>query len=113
MQPNATIQTSKDADCIMTREHLLQSIGFLKPDRFIKNIWKLGKGNVAISLMSRNPKIDPGETASVKARKSNKIPLQPKQAYSDLWHMEIGYGPCAAIGGIKYTLLFVDSASRY
>ena len=27
--------------------------------------------------------------------------------------MDIGYGPCAAIGGVKYTLLFVDSSSRY
>ena len=63
----------------MTRDNLLQSIGFLKPDKFIKNIEKLGKGNVKISNIARNPKIDPGETASVKARKSNKIPLTPKR----------------------------------
>jgi hypothetical protein len=27
--------------------------------------------------------------------------------------MDIGFGPCTAIGGIKYTLLFVDKKSRY
>ena len=98
---------------VMTRENLLQSIGFLKPDKFITNISKIGKGSVSISLLAQNPNLDFGETASIKARKSNKVPLQPKENYSDLWHMDIGYDPCAVIGGVKYTLLFIDSSSRY
>ena len=62
----------------MSRDNLLQLIGFLKPDKFIKNIEKLGKGKIKISNIARNPKLDQGETASVKARKSNKVPLTPK-----------------------------------
>ncbi len=27
--------------------------------------------------------------------------------------MDIGFGPCHAIGGVRYTLLIVDKATRY
>ncbi len=112
-QPNAVVEGSAQSSLTMTRDHLLQSIGYIKPDKFIRNINKLGKGNVQISHLARNPKVNPGEAASVKSKRSNKIPQTPKANYSDLWHMDIGYGPCAAIGGFKHTLLFVNSSSQY
>ena len=30
-----------------------------------------------------------------------------------MWHANIGFGPCTAIGGIKYTLMLVDKSTRF
>ena len=65
-QANTKVQAPAHMERVMTRENLLQSIGFLKPDKFIKNISKVGKGNVSVSPLARNPKLDLGETASIK-----------------------------------------------
>ncbi len=60
-----------------------------------------------------NPRIDPGEVASMKSSRRNTTPSNLPNHYSDVWHLDIGFGPCTAIGGIKYTLLAVDKKTRY
>ena len=39
--------------------------------------------------------------------------LDTPPKYSDIWHIDIGYGPSTSIGGYKYILLAVDKYSRY
>ena len=96
----------------MTRESLLQSIGYLKPDTLLKNLNTLT--NMRLHVESdTNPKLDPGSTASMRSSKKNKVPNPLPTKVGDVWHMDIGFGPCTSIGGIKYTLLLVDKRSRY
>jgi hypothetical protein len=64
-------------------------------------------------LRDSNPRIDPGEVATMNSSRRNMTSSAPPSHYSDVWHMDIGFGPCAAIGGIRYTLLFVDKRTRY
>ena len=57
-------------------------------------------------------KIDPGEVASMNksTRKSSSIPTQHRPG--DNWHVDFGFGSCTtAIGGIKYSLFFVERAT--
>ena len=96
----------------MTRESLLQSIGFLQPDKLLKNLKTLT--NMKLTLETdNNPKLDSGSTASLRSSNKNKVPNAAPPNVGDVWHMDIGFGPCTAIGGIKYTLLLVDKKSRY
>jgi dUTPase/transposase InsO family protein len=96
----------------MTRQCLLQSIGYRKPDSLLSNMRTLASTPISISRDS-SPKMDPGETATMHSSRRNTTPSVPPSSYSDTWHLDIGYGPCTAIGGIRYTLLAVDKATRY
>ena len=110
--PTARVNSSIPKVVTMTRDCLLQSIGFRKPDSIIKNMKHLASTSIQLER-DQNPRIDPGETASMKASRRNTSPSTPSLSYSNVWHLDIGYGPCTAIGGIKYTLLAVDKHSRY
>ena len=46
------------------------------------------------------------------SKKRNTTPSNPPPNYSDIWHVDIGYGPTTAIGGIRYCLMLVDKATR-
>ena len=96
----------------MTRESLLQSIGYLHPDKLLKHMKELTTSNVTIET-DKNPKINPGSTASIRSKNKNRVPNDLPSSTGKVWHMDIGFGPCTSIGGIKYTLLFVDKRSRY
>ena len=96
----------------MTRDTLLQSIGFLKPDNLIKHMSNIGTDTVHISDIDKNPMTDPGEAATMNANKHNTKPVKPPSNYSDIWHINIGFGPCTAIGGIRYTLMAVDKKTK-
>jgi hypothetical protein len=74
---------------------------------------KLGTKHVQIQNLPATESIDDGETASIHSSRRNTTPSLPPKAYGDVWHMDIGYGPCTAIGGIKYTLILIDKFSRY
>ncbi len=97
----------------MSQDALKQSIGFLNPAILQRNLNSLGTKSVRIQRLPQNPSIDPGEVASLSSsRRSNNIPT-PSRHYGDIWHMDIGYGPCTSVGGMKYTLLLIDKFSRY
>jgi hypothetical protein len=96
----------------MSHKSLLQSIGFRKPDSLLKNMTKLS--SVPIHLeRDVSPRVDPGTAATMSSSRRNTSPSSPPAAYSDVWHIDIGYGPCSAIGGYKYTLMAVDKRTRY
>ena len=63
--------------------------------------------------MDKNPTLDPGETASLKAAQRNKEKSPLPENIGDIYHCDIGFGPSKAIGGVLYTLLFVDKKSRH
>ena len=104
--------SSQASSVTMTNSNLLKSIGFLKPDKLIKHMKVLGQNNFHISKLPRAPALDPGETATKSATKRNTTPLETPAEMRKIWHIDIGFGPCNAIGGIKYTLLAVNKKTR-
>jgi transposase InsO family protein len=78
-----------------------------------KHIHELGNKTVQIQHINQQLSIDPGDTATMQLRRRNTMPSTKPEKYSDIWHADIGFGPCAAIGGIHYTLMLVDKFSRF
>ena len=60
-----------------------------------------------------NPITDWGAVSTINSSQRNTTLSKPPPKYSDMWHMDIGYGPCAAIGGIRYTLLLVNKSTCF
>jgi deoxyuridine 5'-triphosphate nucleotidohydrolase len=110
--PCDSVNSAQAKVVTMPKEQLLQSIGFRKPDNLLKHMKTLASTPISIRR-DNSPRIDPGEVASMKASRRNTTPSNLPQHYSDIWHLDIGFGPCTAIGGIKYTLLAVDKKTRY
>jgi deoxyuridine 5'-triphosphate nucleotidohydrolase len=104
--------SSQSSFVTMSNSDLLQSIGFLKPDKMLKHLKRLGQNNFSISKLPRNPVLDPGETATKSAAPRNTTPSETPEQMRKIWHIDIGFGPCNAIGGIKYTLLAVNKKTR-
>ena len=112
-QPVHQVNSSEPKTLHMSHDNLLQAIGFIKPEKLLRNIDILGNGNVTISNMPRKERVDPGETATMPSKRKNTTPMPPPKEYSDIWHMDIGFGPCTAISGARYTLLLIDKHTRY
>ena len=110
--PQHRVNSTETDTVHMSQDMLLQAIGFLKPDKLLRKLDAISLGNVTVSNFKKT-KIDPGEVATMPAKSRNSTPSPPSPHYSDVWHMDIGFGPCTAIGGAKYALLFVDKHSRY
>jgi hypothetical protein len=90
----------------------LRSIGFLKTENLRKYMPRLGLNNFNIQRLPRSPKLDEGETATMNSNRRNKTTLPIPATFSSAWNIDIGFGPCTAIGGIKYTLLAVNKKTR-
>ena len=96
----------------VTRDHLHRSLGFRDLEPIIKAIPTFAAPTLHVQRVPRNPFIDPGEVASLKAANRNTSPSTPPRNYGDIWHADIGFGPGRAIGGVNYALLLVDKATR-
>ena len=97
----------------MSKDALLKSIGFLSTRPLLKHMKNLSSASIHVPKYTDNPGIDPGTTASMNSRRRNTTPSNTNLKYSDIWHVDIGYGPSTGIGGMRYTLLCVDKATRY
>jgi hypothetical protein len=97
----------------LSQDDLSQSIGFLQTGPLLKHIHQLGTKSIHVQSLSPNPTLDPGSMASIRPAKKTKQSLDKPTNYGDIWHIDIGFGPCTGIGGIKYTLLFVDRSTRF
>ena len=113
LSPVDTVNNALPAKVVLSRDSLHRSIGFLNSRLLLKHLDSLSTGTVQIQRLSTANTVDPGEVASFnQTRKPPESSIRPSK-YSDVWHMDIGYGPCTSIGGVKYTLLLVDKHSRY
>jgi hypothetical protein len=111
--PMDIVNNSLPKRVTMSQDALHRAIGFQSPSVLLKNIHKLGTKSVQIQNLQRSDNIDIGETASMNSARRNTTPLPSPKNYSDIWHMDIRYGPGAAFGGVKYTLLLINKYSRY
>ena len=96
----------------LTRDRIRQATGYVKSDALIKNIKNLGTNSVQVNRIFNETRLDEGSTASMRATNRNTTPVQLPRQYSDAWHMDIGFGPCTAIGGVTHCLYLVDRKTR-
>ncbi len=111
--PVTKVNSSQRRHVTISREMLAQSIGFRQPEPLLQHLKTIGNGSVNVQRIPKNPQLDPGETATMKSNRRNTEPLKIPKHFGEIMHMDIGYGPCRAIGGIQYTLLVVDRATRH
>ena len=111
--PVDQVNHSLPATVVMSQDALHRAIGFRSITTLMKQMNKLGTKNVQIQNLPQTESIDDGAMASLHSSRRNTTPSVPPKSYSDIWHMDIGYGPCTAIGGVKYTLILIDKFSRY
>ena len=113
MTASYSVNKSLPATASYSTDYLSQSTGFYNNNNFIKYINDIGTSNVKIQLNDVPPLSDEGHTATMRSKRRNTTPSQtPKLSYSDVWHIDIGFGPTTAIGGIRYCLMMVDKATR-
>jgi dUTPase len=97
----------------ISHDNLAKAVGFRHTNQLIKHFHTLGTKHVHIQHQERPPFLDPGDTATMNSKRRNTSTSTPPPNYSDIWHIDIGYGPCTSIGGVKYVLFTVDKFSRY
>ena len=94
------------------RKFIELGTGLANTDAVIQQMAEVSNNKLTVSK-DINPIQDPGIHATINSPRSNKKPSNPPPRYSQIWHVDIGYGPCRAIGGIRYTLLLIDKSTRF
>ena len=107
------VNTTLPKKITFSRDALHRATGFYNTQNLIKHLHELGQDTVQIQSIPKVDAVNPGETASLPSQKRQTNPSTLPRHYSDIWHMDIGHGPCTAIGGARYTLLLVDKFTRF
>ena len=111
--PENKVNMSLPATARYSQDFLAHTTGYYNNKNIIKYINQTTKNNVQITKQDGPPLSDEGQTATLRSKRRNTTPSTKKLQYSDVWHINIGFGPTSAIGGIRYCLMFVDKATRY
>ena len=90
------------------RDFVAQATGYHKFNMLLKYFEIVAKDTVSIEKPEKSEIPIDGEVPTLRSSKRNKVPSKLPKNFSDVWHMDIVYGPCTAIGGIKYALLLID-----
>ena len=111
--PIETVNKSIPKHISMNRDFISRATGFYNTENLLKHFNSLSQPTVSLSAIDKNPIMDEGEAATMPSKRRNTQPSTPPSKYSQIWHLDIGYGPTTSIGGFKYALLLVDKATRY
>ena len=111
--PVDRVNSSLPKTVSITQDVLRKSVGFLDTKVLLRNLKDIGTDTIHVPDFSENPTIDPGMTASMKSKRRNTTPSDIPPNYSDCWHLDIGFGPCTGIGGVRYCLMAVDKSTRF
>ena len=112
-RPWDRVPSSTPAKVSFTPDRLLKCIGFLSSSKMQKALCNTSLNSINILDIDKIPTLDPGETASLKAAARNRSKLPLPDNVGDVWHIDIGFGPSRAVGGVFYALMAVDRKSRY
>ena len=110
--PTEKLSSSTPNQIRLSRDFVAQATGYHKSNLLMKYFDRVAKDTTTLDSTKKSEVLVDGEIATIRSknRNKNKSPL-PKN-FSDVWHMDIVYGPCTAIGGIKYALLLIDKKTR-
>ena len=110
--PNEKCNSSIPQHLSFSKDFVAQAIGYHKLNLLLKYFNRVALPNVSIRSTDKSEVLTDGDTATMKSKKRNLTPSKLPEKYSDVWHMDIVYGPCIAIAGVKYALLLVDKKTR-
>lgn len=108
----ATVNCALLKRMTLSQGTLLKALGFLNPEKVIKHMQQVSTGSVSLSNIQQEHIFNEGETATMAQQRHHKEPVEPSYHYSDRWSLDIGFGPGTSIGGVRYTLLVVDKATK-
>ena len=111
--PCTSVPSNTPKHIRFTHDRLLKNIGFLSNPKLHKSIPMAAQPTISIQDFDRNPTLNPGEIASLRAADRNKSPSPLPERAGDLFHCDIGFGPTSAIGRASYCLTLVDAKSRH
>ncbi len=95
-----------------TEDFLRASVGFRRVDTIKSKLSNLYQHTVLLDPAPADAILDPGELSNIKKSPHNTTPVVRPQAFGDVLHMDIVFGPDIAIGNVHYGLLFTDRFSR-
>eukprot|EP00957_Ditylum_brightwellii_P115106 8778697-Ditylum_brightwellii.AAC.1 len=72
----------------------------------------LSRGQASI-YRTREPIISLGEISTIDKRKRNTGEVKLSNTFGDVMHFDIGYSCKQGLGGVKYSLMFVDRVTRH
>eukprot|EP00957_Ditylum_brightwellii_P026642 2014506-Ditylum_brightwellii.AAC.1 len=81
--PSQKVNTSQPKQSVFTQDELLHAIGFLKPDKKIKQFSTLALDMVCLQHLERLPQLHPGKNASLKAPPMTKEPSTPPKHFGE------------------------------
>ena len=111
--PTNSVNKSLPKSASYSKDFLNQSIGYYNNANFIKYLPTTGNNSVTIQTKDGPPLSDEGHTATMRSKRRNTKQPTKTYAYSDVWHMDIGFGPTSAIGGIQYCLMLIDKSTKF
>jgi len=95
-----------------TEDFLRASVGFRRVDTIKSKLSTLYQHTVLLDSAPADAILDPGELSNIRKSPRNTTPLVRPQAFGDVIHMDIVFGPDIAIGNVHYGLIFTDRFSR-
>ena len=111
--PEDCVSSTKPTTKVVTSEYFQKCFGFRNIEPIIKNLKTLTKDTVTVRDTGKHPILSRGETATLPKSTRNMKHIPRPSEYGQIWHYDVVYGNGHAIGGIHYTLFFVDRKSRY
>jgi hypothetical protein len=94
-----------------TVPELFRYFGF----RQLKNwssILDVSQENISINFHHGDVPLELGNVANIKKSRRNKTPIERPSQFLSRVHMDIGYGDCKAVGGVRYCAVLVDRATQ-
>jgi len=95
-----------------TEDFLRASVGFRRVDTIKSHLSDLYANTVNLDSSPPDATLDIGEFSTIRKSPRNTNPVARPQAFGDVIHMDIVFGPDVAIGNVHYGLLFTDRYSR-
>ncbi len=96
----------------VSEDYIRSTVGFHKIDTMKKHFQSLYQSTVHLDNTPPDAILDLGSYATLKKKARNTVPVPRSSKFADVFHMDIIFGPEAAIGNIHYGLLFTDRHSR-
>lgn len=95
-----------------TEDFIRSSVGFRRIDSLKNHLKDLYQDTIRLDSLTPDTVLDLGDLATIKKSARNTTPVPRPNAFGDVMHMDIVFGPDVSLGNIHYGLLFTDRFSR-
>jgi len=95
-----------------TEDFIRSSVSFRRIDSLKNHLKNLYQDTIKIDSLTPDTVLDLGDLATIRKSARNTTPVPRPNAFGDVMHMDIVFGPDVSLGNIHYGLLFTDRFSR-